>query len=264
MLSLQKGEQDSYSLFLRHRRASGASAWTQVNASLVRNSEGHPVRIVRSVSDVSTRHLEEVIAFGEQQRQLLALDLHDSLAQHLVLAGQKTHLKDPESALKAVREDLRLAELDVRRLHRDLTSPQTARRSYRKALKDYILNFESDFAITVHWSLKKSKLGWPVGLPALFLYRIIQEALSNVRRHAQADQVWIRVRIDSFQIRGEISDNGVGLTPSAAEGRQRLGLAGIRLRCRLLGGRSRIITSAAERTRLQFVLPISSSSKEER
>ncbi len=258
LAELLAGERESYSLMLRHRRDSGASAWTQVTATLLRTTGGQPARAVRAVSDVSTRHLEWVIDFGESQRQLLALDLHDGIAQRLIAASFQSYVGTPERALEVVRKELSASVEEVRRLHRDLSSPLATRQSYRKALRDFLINLEMNAGLRLDWRIRREpKVRWPRGLSGLFSYRIVQEALSNVLRHSKADRARVRLWLGPNQLRGEVLDNGVGLgsASSSSPGRAHVGLAGIRLRCELLGGRSRVETMPGGGTRLRFVLP---------
>ena len=250
-----QGERDQYALLLRHRRWDGSSAWTQVTSTLVRSATGRPSCVVRAIGDVSLAHLERVIDFGEQQKQLLAMDLHDGIAQSLLLAIQKTHsTKEREDALLAIRVRLNKVVDDIRVLHGELSSPHAANRTYRRALRDFLVNFSADSEIELTWRVRRRKgARWPRGLPSLFAYRILTEALSNVRRHSQAGKVKLTLWVGRRSLRGEVTDDGTGLT--GVTDRSQLGLKGIRLRCELLGGRFDL-RSLEKGTRLRFRLPV--------
>lgn len=255
MSDLLEGRRESYSCLSKHRRWDGSSAWTQVNVTLVRDAQGNPSCVVRAVGDVSSKHLESVIDFGEQQRQMLAMDLHDGLAQTLLSAIQKTYLEPSLEVQSMIRAQLSASVDEIRLLHRELTSPKIARRTYQLGLRDCLLNFSSDSGIELNWSVKRRKsVRWPQGLPGLFAYRIVSEALSNVLRHSGARNASVLLRVGRRRIRGEVFDDGDGLSREST--RAQLGLKGIHLRCELLGGRCEVASRAGEGTRVRFILPI--------
>lgn len=249
-----QGKSEHYTLLLRHRRWDGASAWTQVTTTLVRTGEGLPSCVVRAISDVSLKHLEQVIEFGEQQRQLLAMDLHDGIAQSLLVAMQRTYHYPDQTVALELRDRLAETVQEVRQLHREFSSPEAMDRSHRKALRDFLLNFSHDTGVALEWSVRRRRgAPWPSGLASLFIYRIITEALSNVRRHSQAGEARVSLKVGRRRISGEVTDDGVGL--SGTSSRSQLGLKGIRLRCELLGGRLEILPRQRG-TRLRFTLPL--------
>jgi two-component system sensor histidine kinase UhpB len=88
----------------------------------------------------------------------------------------------------------------------------------------------------------------------LVMYRIIQEALTNVARHARADEVRIRVTADAAGVRLEISDNGQGFdTDIPVKG---FGLLGIRERARQLDGTARIVSAPGQGTHVIVTIPM--------
>jgi two-component system sensor histidine kinase NreB len=87
------------------------------------------------------------------------------------------------------------------------------------------------------------------------LYRIVQEALTNVRRHAQASNVGILLRRDDGRVVVIVEDDGVGFTPDQAEKGERLGLVGMRERAEMLGGILTIESSLEEGTTIIVEVP---------
>jgi PAS domain S-box-containing protein len=92
--------------------------------------------------------------------------------------------------------------------------------------------------------------------PSTALFRIFQEALTNVARHAEAKRVDIRLSLADGAIRMEIRDDGKGITPSALTNRRSLGLLGMRERARRLGGRAEIATVAPHGTCVTVEVPL--------
>jgi signal transduction histidine kinase len=87
-------------------------------------------------------------------------------------------------------------------------------------------------------------------------YRILQEALTNVRRHAHATRVVIRVGYDDHRLRLHVADDGRGLTPPAETGRAGYGLVGIRERVEMYGGDLALSTSSIGGLAIDATLPI--------
>ncbi len=96
----------------------------------------------------------------------------------------------------------------------------------------------------------------------LALYRLAQESLSNVRRHAQATDTELRLVYEPTQVRLEVADNGVGFSAPADWGelfRQgQLGLMGIHERAQLFGGKATIVSSPGQGTVVTIVVPLTS------
>jgi len=92
------------------------------------------------------------------------------------------------------------------------------------------------------------------------IYRIVQESLTNLRRHSRSDRARIRLTQRGDQLELEIQDWGVGFDPAAVEPK-RLGLRGIRERARLLGGRALVDSAPGKGTRVLVHLPRDGSRK---
>ena len=91
------------------------------------------------------------------------------------------------------------------------------------------------------------------------LYRIVQEALNNATRHAQASRATIRLEQNGLLIRCLVSDDGIGFDVPVVlsrKGRQGLGLIGIRERLNAIGGAYRIISAPGQGTTLQVEIPL--------
>ncbi|MBU4034552.1 MAG: hypothetical protein KKG34_07095, partial [Proteobacteria bacterium] len=87
------------------------------------------------------------------------------------------------------------------------------------------------------------------------VYRIVQEALVNVARHAQATEVSVLLEWRGEKIRGVIEDNGIGFAPELVDSKAKLGVLGMRERTQLLQGAFRIESSPGEGAMLVFEMP---------
>jgi signal transduction histidine kinase len=92
--------------------------------------------------------------------------------------------------------------------------------------------------------------------PSTALFRIFQEALTNVARHAEAKRVEIRLSLVDGAIRMEIRDDGRGITATALTDRRSLGLLGMRERARRLGGSAEIAAASPHGTRVTVEVPL--------
>lgn len=88
------------------------------------------------------------------------------------------------------------------------------------------------------------------------IYRVVQEALHNVAKHAQAKNVIIQVVRDNHVVHVQVEDDGIGIQPSRGNPRDRtFGLAGIKERIAMLGGVSRVISAKEKGTRIEITVP---------
>ena len=181
-----------------------------------------------------------------EERTRLAREIHDTLAQGLTaialhLEGALHHLTDQpdrarqrlERALQTARENLE----EARRSVLDLRAGPPAGKPLGSALRALARSFTSETGVRVRIRVERSG-PLPLRVEAE-LFRIAQEALTNVQRHAQATDVEILLRDTPRGVRLSIRDNGRGFDPRVV-GSERHGLVGMRERARLLGGTLRI------------------------
>ncbi len=193
----------------------------------------------------------------ELERSRLARELHDETGQALVsiLLGLKTLEKQVgKEPLIQIRELVASALGDVRRLTIELRP---------RALDDFGLEAGLERLVSV--LSEKSGLNVQLNvvastLPATHetaLYRIVQEALTNIVKHARAQSVSVVVARGDGTVRTVIEDDGVGFAPDAVrEGA--LGLVGMRERVHLLGGRFELQSALGRGTTLVAELPVDS------
>jgi two-component system sensor histidine kinase UhpB len=213
------------------------------------------------------RYVAAVTHSQEDERKRIARDLHDDTVQSLIAIGQRIELcraslDDPEEA----REQL----TDVRRMVTEVI--QNIRHFSRElrplALED--LGLVSALQLLVNDLARANSLevdleidGQPQSLAPdleVAIYRIVQEALQNVRKHAHASKVRVRAEFTDEGVAITVRDDGVGfivppnLTDLASRGN--FGLMGIEERAQLFGGELEIHSQTGQGTELKVTLPL--------
>jgi signal transduction histidine kinase len=209
----------------------------------------------------------------EEERRRVARELHDDTAQSLIALRQQVEMAqkllptDPEAAsarLVTVRAMLAEAVESIRRFSRDLRPIYLEDLGFIPALE--MLTRSSAIprenralaAPTVHFATSGPvrRLQPDFELAA---YRIVQEALNNVFRHAQASEAWVEVRFESDQLVLSVRDDGVGFEapdlPDTLAHRGHFGLMGIQERALLYGGQLAIRSAPRQGTAVVVRLP---------
>jgi signal transduction histidine kinase len=226
-----------------HDRIDGESQDVRFSDDDVRLVEALAVRAAVAV-DLSHRvereALGRVVAAQETERRRIARELHDETGQALtsMLLGLRAteEAKDDETrraALASLRELATATLQDVRRLAVELRPRALDDFGLEPALERLIEAFRERSGLEAEF---EARIG--DRLPSeveTALYRIVQEALTNIAKHARATTVSVLVARKSGSVTAVIEDDGVGFSPE--EPGEGLGLVGMRERVELLGGR---------------------------
>jgi signal transduction histidine kinase len=208
---------------------------------------------------VASDALRRVVEAQELERRRLARELHDQTGQELtsVLLGLKgvEEARDDDDraeALRAVREQVVETLHDVRRLAVELRPKALDDFGLVPALERLVESFAEQTGMRVDFEPQLADR-----LPAdveTALYRIVQEALTNVVKHAQARAVSIVLAQSGGTVAAVIEDDGRGFVPDA--GADGLGLVGMRERLALLGGKLKVESSAEAGTTIVAEVPL--------
>ena len=197
-----------------------------------------------------------------EERVRLAREIHDGLAQNLAFVrwkmyqiqrwmedGRVERLRDEIALLQQVVDE---AYLDAREAIDGLRLPLNDDTSLSDALREYVRRFAARTGIVVDLMLDDVTL--PPRAQAQLL-RVVQEALSNVRKHAQATHVTICLREGEDGIQLEIADDGVGFDVHAVEETRHFGLRIMAERVQSLGGRLWVNSQMGVGTTVNVLLP---------
>jgi PAS domain S-box-containing protein len=209
------------------------------------------------------RTLEHMLRASDHERQLIAYDIHDGLAQQLAGAIMQLqvydHLKPsrPDEAQKAYDGGvtlLRQAHFEARRLISGVRPPILDESGILAAIAHLVneQSFQGGPEITFRSNVKFRRLA---AVEENAIYRIVQEALANASKHSKSKMVQITLRQRGQRVCLQIQDWGVGFDLKTVR-RNRFGLAGVRERARLLGGKCRIDSKPNQGTRIVVELPL--------
>jgi two-component system sensor histidine kinase UhpB len=212
--------------------------------------------------------LHQAVGAQEAERQRIARELHDATGQSLTaialgLRGVESMLsRDPTVAGEQIKElssfgSQALGEL--RRIIADLRPSQLDDLGLVAALQWYIQEFKKRYGLPTELVITGERRRLPAEYETV-LFRITQEALTNVARHAQATQATVKLEIYPAQVWITIQDDGCGFEPKKVLHNNRpptgWGLLGIQERTLLLGGQCEITSELGRGTRIQIKVPL--------
>ena len=206
----------------------------------------------------------QLIASQESERRRIASDLHDSLEQELLVIKNRADLAlldatDPTSAQQQLTEISQLAMHaveDVRQITHDLRPKLLDRLGLTRALRTLLDRIADGSSLAVDSDIDPID-GLLQPADEINLYRIVQESLNNVLKHAQARTVRIRLTQSAGRVELEVSDDGKGFEPARIQDDEAFGLRGLEERARILGGELTIRSQPGHGTTVlaRFPLP---------
>jgi signal transduction histidine kinase len=211
------------------------------------------------------RMAERVVAAQEEERQHISRELHDDLGQalttHLItLRNLQQDLSLPKDTLferlQALYDQSYEIFVKIRGIARDLRPPVLDALGLKVAMQTYCTEFTRRTHLPVIFESEESLPEFPDAYN-ITLYRTLQEALTNVVKHAHASQVWVDLSMDDDQVTLTIQDNGIGFG-GEQPGSNGIGLAGLRERITIAGGILTVSSTPKRGTILSAQLPWSS------
>lgn len=210
--------------------------------------------------------LRRVVAAQEAERQRIARELHDATGQALTalglgLRGVATSYarQDNDQIDKRLRqlEDLTTRSLDeLRHLIADLRPSHLDDLGLAAALRWYAKDLQSRVPLDIRVEINGEERPLASAVK-IALFRVAQEALTNIIKYADAEHAWVRLNYADQEVRLQIEDNGRGfdMEAQANSARSQWGLLGMQERAALLGGRFDLYAVAGQGTRVQVVIP---------
>jgi signal transduction histidine kinase len=212
-----------------------------------------------SLSNQRRELAQQIITAREGTLREISRELHDEFGQLLTaigtMLGRAVRRAPPDSPLAGdLREINGIAQtaLDrVRGLSQTLHPSILEELGLDSTMEWYLSTVERQLGMTVHYE----RSGAPAQLDqmtAIHVYRVLQEAINNVARHAGTREAWVRLHNDASGLRLEVEDHGTGVS---REGRRGLGLVTMRERADLVGGTIAFDRPSAGGTLVRFTVP---------
>jgi len=259
-------------------RGDGRVMWVHSTSRLIGDAEGYPQEWVGVELDITAqkeaeralRELEEraeeerrallarLVSAQEEERARIAADIHDDPVQAMVAVGMQLDLLAEECAdpralerVHRLQESVHRAVTRLRTLLFELAPP---------SLETGLAAAVMELAARDHWGFEiavedRARTELPMELRTA-AFRIVQEALANVRKHAAARHAWVRIEDRDGGVRILVEDDGVGITPEQLQPAPgHLGLRSMRERASLCGGRVEVGPRPEGGTRVEIWLP---------
>ena len=249
-------------------RRDGATIPVEISLSPGQLASGEE-RVVCTVRDITRwkrmRHLSRMmLAAAENERKRVSRELHDGFLQSLVtlkirvkLLADGTTAEDREKMRGLIAAEIRDTIRGVKRVIRELLPPALDHQGLSPALGSMFRDLREVYGFTVRASLDPVD-GEVDASTALALYRIVQEAVTNVLKHAGVDEATVKLKSAGEVVIAEIRDEGRGfeLPDSGAEpDRSHVGLVAMRERAALIGGDVTVDASPGKGTLVRAVVP---------
>jgi PAS domain S-box-containing protein len=272
---LKNGKVVDYEILLKDKDA--AKGYCSITAKLVRDKHGNPIKIIGSMRNISERkraeekvHVltQELMKAQESERQMISGYLHDNIAQNLsaLIIDCETLLDNQPSIRPEIRQKvsemsktLRECIKEVRNLSYDLRPPVLDELGLVQALFQYCDDFYEDNGINVDFhsaGMKDLKLDFDTEIN---LYRLIQEGFVNIKKHADASNVTVKLVAAFPNIILRIEDNGRGFDVqkrlATITKEKRMGIRSMEQRVKLLHGEMEILSRPMQGTKISIKLP---------
>ncbi|PZE19368.1 sensor histidine kinase [Paenibacillus xerothermodurans] len=253
------------------------SVVSQVNVVLEYLS-GDLNQVTRLLESAKNRQLLglKIILAQEEERKRIAREIHDGLAQTMANVVLRTEIAErmlSKQAYNSVKDELvdlkgqvRGGIEEVRKIIFNLRPMALDDLGLIPALRKFVQDYEEKTRISTKFEVIGKEGRLPSGMEVA-IYRLVQEAFSNVLKHAQASHVTLEVTFQQQMVKIVISDNGVGFVvdniDKKIEKGSHYGLMGMRERVELLEGRMEFQSTLGAGTKVSLLIPIKLKSKEE-
>lgn len=242
---------------------------TQVGAALGYLT-GDLLEMSSQLEDMQHRQLLgiKIIKAQEEERQRVARDIHDGPAQllsNVVLKAEicerliDVDLEKTREELRNLKKIVRDSLQDVRKIIYNLRPMSLDDLGLIPTLQRYILTFQEESGISVSFQTRGTTLDLKPVL-SITVFRIVQEAINNINKHAKARSVYIHLEYAQNELRLNINDDGVGFDTERLKQRGEdissgFGLISMKERVDLLNGEMNIGSEPGKGTRLNIALP---------
>lgn len=222
------------------------------------------LQYIKERQELQARFQQEILRtqleIQEQTFKTISQEIHDNIGQMLSLAKLNLATLDLQKSVQAgekigsARDLVSKAIHDLRDLSKTLNTDTIAASGLMNAVEAELLLLQRTGALQTAFDIE----GTPARLDAqkeLILFRIVQEALHNVIKHARATMIQVGARFEHGHLKLSIADNGLGFENSSGKN-QGSGLRNMQSRSQLIGAQWKLESAAGQGTTVQITLPI--------
>jgi len=262
----------------RFQKMDGRYAIVADRAFIVYDGDGGPVRLVGSMQDVTERKKLEmqvlkqevdkqkiiaqaVVDAQEKERAEIGKDLHDNVNQilstaKLYLELAKSDVNQREALIKRSADSIFNAINEIRSISKALVPPSVKDLGLIDSVKDLVESLNMTKALRVKFVHRGEFEKVISDKQKLMLFRIIQEQVNNVLKHAEAGKLHIELAMHEKQITLSVEDNGKGFELDKVKYKKGVGLSNIESRVSLFDGKVTITTAPGKGCKLYIQVPI--------
>ena len=275
------GQRDKYQLEKRYISSQGKIIWVDLFVSILRDQDGEVINFIGVASDITERK-ESVLALADSRQQLRALAAY----QEKILELERKHIaREVHDELGQLLTALKM-DLSLVRLRFGENRPLLAMVEEMRVLVESTINvvrqvasnlrpaaLDHGLAPAIEWLADDFARRWSIpctveaneieivlkDVQSTAVFRVVQESLTNVARHAQAGEVVISLRENAQRLQVVVKDDGLGFDTQALGKSRGFGLVGMRERVLALGGTLRIDSSPGRGCAVTIKLPLLNS-----
>jgi two-component system, NarL family, sensor histidine kinase DegS len=207
----------------------------------------------------------KIIQAQEEERKRVAREIHDGPAQSMANVALRSEIvermlnqnriDEAKTELRLLKELTRASLTDVRKIIFDLRPMALDDLGLVPTLRKYTEDFQKRQSIDVKMTIIGSDRRVPSTIEVA-VFRLIQESLNNVAKHAKASHVDIRLEFKPQVVHVRVIDDGIGFTPPEKGDRLQFGLMGMKERTKLLQGKMKVDSTVGRGTTLSFSIPL--------
>lgn len=263
---------------IQNRKKNGDAYWEKVSISPIQNDLGEITHFLAVKIDITDRKLAEtrlrareqelaelyaaLQTVREEERRALSRELHDELGQMMTALRidlDWLQARQPDAEPRVAEKLAAMSTLidqtvdTVRRISEDMRPGMLDDLGLTAALENHVAKFERQAGIVCEFEASHEDFGLD-DKTSIALFRIVQEALTNVARHAKASRIVIGLGESGQEVLLTVEDDGRGFVASNTP-RKTFGLLGMRERVAILGGRIDITGDAGTGVRIEVAVP---------
>jgi PAS domain S-box-containing protein len=262
------GSTSQFNCEYRLRRRDGGIIWISGRGLVVRRDKnGMPLRMIGTNTDITERRnaaakmqilSRRILEVQEGERRRIAHELHDELGQTLTAVKinlQSVRPNDRRTPQEGVEENVRMVDSALQQMRQMALTlrPSVLDDLGLASALDWLgeqVATRSEMQVIVRSAMQNERISGEIETAC---FRIVQEALTNIQRHAFAKHAEIDLTCDGKTLSLTVSDDGCGFTPDmSAAGERSMGLLGMQERASLIGGRIEVVSSPGHGCRIRL------------